>query len=220
MTYRVSVASYADNLERFAKQLPVRGKKGRLLQALLAGLPPTHTGPGPFGLPRELSASLAQQTKRKDQGKCLRREVCLEWAERLDDSQLREWSASDLLWEEIRSIEPYGEAEVFDVCIPGCSNFIANGIVAHNSGEIEQTSDVVMFIYRDEVYNPETERRNQADIIIAKQRNGPVDNVTLYFNQAQSRFQNLDTAFDPTTGEITFAAEDENEELPDNDAQD
>ncbi len=77
------------------------------------------------------------------------------------------------------------------------------------SGEIEQAADVVMFIYRDEVYNPQTERKNQADMIIAKQRNGPVGEITLYFDQTHSRFQNLDTAFDPVTGEIAFANEDE-----------
>jgi replicative DNA helicase len=75
------------------------------------------------------------------------------------------------------------------------------------SGEIEQTADVVMLIYRDEVYNPETERPNQADIYVAKQRNGPIGQVVLHFNQAQSRFSNLDTAYDPDTGEIAFADE-------------
>src|ERR1700690_2261829 len=42
------------------------------------------------------------------------------------------------------------------------------------SGSIEQDADVVMFIYRDEVYNPETDRKSIADIIIAKHRNGSV----------------------------------------------
>ena len=82
------------------------------------------------------------------------------------------------------------------------------------SGSIENDADTVMFIYRDEVYNPQTERPNQADIIVAKQRNGPVGQVTLYFNQTQSRFTNLETAFDSVTGEIAFA--DEDEDLPEN----
>jgi replicative DNA helicase len=60
------------------------------------------------------------------------------------------------------------------------------------SGSIEQDSDVVMFIYRDEVYNPETERPNIADIIIAKHRNGPVGTINLYFQPAQTRFRDLD----------------------------
>lgn len=77
------------------------------------------------------------------------------------------------------------------------------------SGQIENDADTVMFIYRDEVYNAQTERPNQADIIVAKQRNGPVGQITLYFNQTQSRFSNLATAYDPETGEIAFADEDE-----------
>jgi replicative DNA helicase len=77
------------------------------------------------------------------------------------------------------------------------------------SGGIENDADVVMFIYRDEVYNPETERKNQADIIVAKHRNGPVGEVVLYFNQAQSRFGNLDIALLDNGEELVFAAEDE-----------
>jgi replicative DNA helicase len=61
------------------------------------------------------------------------------------------------------------------------------------SGGLEQTADVVMFIYRDEIYNPETERRNQADIIVAKHRNGPVGEVVLYFERSQTRFRDLET---------------------------
>lgn len=59
------------------------------------------------------------------------------------------------------------------------------------SGSIEQDADVVMFIYRDEVYNEETERRNQADIIVAKHRNGPTGSVTLFFRKELTQFANL-----------------------------
>ncbi len=77
------------------------------------------------------------------------------------------------------------------------------------SAVIENDADVVMFIYRDEVYNPETERKNQADIIVAKHRNGPVGDVVLYFNQAQSRFGNLDVALLENGEALVFAAEDD-----------
>ena len=49
-----------------------------------------------------------------------------------------------------------------------------------------------MFIYRDEVYNPETDRPNIADIIVAKHRNGPIGTVSLYFVKNQTRFRDLD----------------------------
>ncbi|HYT33546.1 MAG TPA: replicative DNA helicase [Ktedonobacteraceae bacterium] len=62
------------------------------------------------------------------------------------------------------------------------------------SGSIEQDSDIVMFIYREDVYNPETERKNIADIIVAKHRNGPVGEVSLFFQPSQTRFHDLELA--------------------------
>lgn len=59
------------------------------------------------------------------------------------------------------------------------------------SGSIEQDADVVMFIYRDEVYNENTERPNQADVIIAKHRNGPTGAISLFFRKELTQFANL-----------------------------
>jgi replicative DNA helicase len=58
------------------------------------------------------------------------------------------------------------------------------------SGSIEQDADVVMFIYRDEVYNPESTERGVAEIIVAKQRNGPIGNKRLVFLGPYTRFDN------------------------------
>ena len=58
------------------------------------------------------------------------------------------------------------------------------------SGSIEQDADLVMFIYRDEYYNPETEQRGEAEIIIAKQRNGPTGTVDLLYQGSITRFLN------------------------------
>lgn len=56
------------------------------------------------------------------------------------------------------------------------------------SGSIEQDSDIVMFLYRDEIYNEATEFPNQADVIIAKHRNGPTGTVSLYFEKSLTKF--------------------------------
>lgn len=60
------------------------------------------------------------------------------------------------------------------------------------SGSIEQDADIVMFIYREAYYNPDTDRENITDLIIAKHRNGPVGRVELYFHPERLRFMSLD----------------------------
>jgi len=62
-----------------------------------------------------------------------------------------------------------------------------------DSGSIEQDSDVVMFIYREEYYNPETDRKKIADILIKKHRNGPTGGVELRFENEKQLFSSVDT---------------------------
>ena len=98
---------------------------------------------------------------------------------------------AQLSWDRVVSIEPGGFEEVFDLTVPGPASWIANGIVSHNSGAIEQDADVILLIYREEVYEPNTTRKGIADIIIAKQRNGPTGEVHLTFMGEYTRFENL-----------------------------
>ena len=60
------------------------------------------------------------------------------------------------------------------------------------SGAIEQDADVVMFLYRDEYYNPDTEAKNQAELIIAKQRNGPTGTINLVWLGQFTKFANME----------------------------
>ncbi len=64
------------------------------------------------------------------------------------------------------------------------------------SGSLEQDADLVMFIYRDEYYNQDSERRGRADILVAKQRNGPVGTVELGFFKEFTKFVNLERQMD------------------------
>ena len=61
------------------------------------------------------------------------------------------------------------------------------------SGSIEQDADVVAFIYREDYYNPESDRKNITDILIKKHRNGPTGGVELFFDREKQRFRSLDT---------------------------
>jgi replicative DNA helicase len=100
----------------------------------------------------------------------------------LQDEELATLAASDIFWDEIKSIEPDGEEEVFDARVPGRHNFVANEIVVHNSGAIEQDADIVLFIYRHEYYNPEAiETKGIAEVAVAKHRQGSVGRVDLTY---------------------------------------
>ncbi len=67
------------------------------------------------------------------------------------------------------------------------------------TGALEQDADVVLFIYREEYYRPDTTRKNIADIIIAKHRNGPVGKVELYFDESRVAFRNLEKGYGEET---------------------
>ena len=103
--------------------------------------------------------------------------------------ELADIAASDLYWDEVVEIAAVGEQPTFDVTIDGTHNFLADGIVAHNS--LEQDADVVIFLYRDELYNRESPDRGTAEIIVAKHRNGPTGVTHLAFLDHYTRFANM-----------------------------
>jgi replicative DNA helicase len=106
--------------------------------------------------------------------------------------ELARLAESDVLWDRISSITPDGTEEVFDLTVEDHHNFVAGNIFAHNS--LEQDSDLVLFIYRERFYNDNIaeDRRNIAEIIIAKHRNGPTGKIELLFIDEQTKFANLD----------------------------
>src|SRR5205823_15014715 len=66
-----------------------------------------------------------------------------------------------------------------------------------DSGSIEQDADLVIFLYRVELYDRETERKNLADVIIAKQRNGPTDDFEMVFLHEQTTFRTFERFAEP-----------------------
>ncbi|WP_276940561.1 replicative DNA helicase [Ferrimicrobium acidiphilum] len=89
----------------------------------------------------------------------------------------------------IASLEPMGSELVFDIEVVDTHCFYANDALVHNS--LEQDADIVMFIYRDEAYRPDSPDRGVAEIIIAKHRSGPVGTVHLAFMENWALFADI-----------------------------
>lgn len=126
------------------------------------------------------------------------RELVAEYAELLDDPELAEWSNCSLFWDRVVAVEPAGDVETFDLTVPNYHNWLADGLTTHNSGAIEQDADMILLIYREEVYNKETPKKGVADIDLAKHRNGETGDIRLTFRGQFSRFENY---ADPAYGE-------------------
>ncbi|HET6566382.1 MAG TPA: replicative DNA helicase [Rhodothermales bacterium] len=125
-------------------------------------------------------------------------------ARAVSSPELQQLAESDVYWDQIRAIEPASVEEVFDLTVPGPHNFIANDVIVHNS--IEQDADVVGFIYRPERYGITVDENGNstegmAEVIIGKQRNGPIGTVQLAFVHQHARFENLTTYYaEPGSG--------------------
>jgi len=107
----------------------------------------------------------------------------------LDDSGLELLATNDVFWDEIVGIDSIGTQPVYDATVTGTHNFVANGIHLHNS--IEQDSDVVILLHREDAYERESPRAGEADFIVAKHRNGPTTTVTVAFQGHYSRFVDM-----------------------------
>lgn len=203
--YHVDVSGKADQ-ERFLDTVGVFGAKEKRAALIRAELSTREANPNCGVIPKEIwrteinrarqAAGLSWRdfSQRLGMSYCgstlFKHSVSRKRLERithfLPDQVLCDLAHSDVYWDEIVDIELEGEETVYDGTVPGLHNFIANDIFVHNS--IEQDADVVMFIYRDAIYNPDTEFKNIADIIIAKHRHGPTGHVPLFFKAELAQF--------------------------------
>jgi len=112
------------------------------------------------------------------------------YAELLDRPELAQSSTSDVFWDRALAITPDGEEDVFDLTVPGPACWLADGIVSHNSGSLEQDSDIILLIYREELYDRNTTKKGIAEIDLVKHRNGETGTFLLTFQGQYTRFAN------------------------------
>jgi replicative DNA helicase len=198
----------AEQQRRFLRHVGVHGARGELVGPALAALDGVRSNPNVDVLPREIWETVRR--RRTDLGMSERafqaaiatsycggtlyrsspsRTRLARIAEVLGDADLAQVAADDLRWDEIVAIEPLGERPVYDATVDEHHNFVAEGLVLHNS--IEQDADIVGFIYRDEVYDEDSPDKGIAELIISKHRNGATGIVKLAFLNHLTKFANL-----------------------------
>jgi replicative DNA helicase len=112
------------------------------------------------------------------------------FADLLGDESLQAACETDIFWDRVIAVLPDGEEDVYDLTVPGPANWLADGIATHNSGSLEQDADMILLIYRDEVYDKNTTKKGMAEIDLAKHRNGETGTFLLTFQGQYTRFVN------------------------------
>ncbi len=206
-SYHVVVAD-SMSLRTFCRKIGVHGRCGKLVPELLALVDGKAANTNMDTLPievwelvkservrvkvseRQLQAAIGTHYCGTTLDKrCPSRDRLLRCANALKSEALRAAASSDIYWDRIVSIEPLGTQPVFDATVKGTHNFVADGILAHNS--IEQDSDMVILLHREDAYERESPRAGEADFIVAKHRNGPTATVTVAFQGHFSRFVDM-----------------------------
>jgi replicative DNA helicase len=205
-TYTVDVSG-SNSQKRFAEIVGGFGPRANAVQQLRAYIvgivQNTNVDTLPVRVMERICALMRQQGIGRTQMAALRgykninidhapsRKLVGEYAAILKDEGLHEACNSDLFWDRVVALDEVGEEDVYDLTVPREASWLADGVVSHNSGAIEQDADLILFIYREEVYEKDTPRKGIADIIVAKQRNGPVGDFRLTFLGEYTKFENL-----------------------------
>ncbi|HEY4615620.1 MAG TPA: LAGLIDADG family homing endonuclease, partial [Citricoccus sp.] len=198
----------AENQLRFCEEIGVHGARGQIAADLALLLQDVRPNTNLDTVPVEVWGRVREVLAEKDMthrqfaaamgtqfsGSAMwkrapSRERLARVASVLDDSDLEVLATNDVYWDRVASITPVGEQDVYDATVMGTHNFVVEGIAAHNS--IEQDADMVILLHREDIYDKESPRAGEADLIVAKHRNGPTKTIVVGFQGHYSRFSNM-----------------------------
>ncbi len=207
--YHVTVAD-SRSLRTFCQRIGVHGTRGRTAQRLAVALVGRSSNTNVDTLPFQVWETVKAERLRAGVSErqlqsaintryCgsalyksgLSRDRLLRIADALQSDVLRGHATDDVLWDRVVAVEPLGPQPVYDATVEGTHNFIADGVVAHNS--IEQDADMVVLLYREDAFEKESPRAGEADLIVAKHRNGPTSTITVASQLHYSRFVDMST---------------------------
>lgn len=206
--YQLSISD-SPSILTFANEIGIHGLRGEQLKSLTIRIGTSKTKTNSDTFPVEIwsliesERNLAGVTKRamkSDLGVSslksasyklgISRTKLERIAQYLNSDLLKKYAEDDIFWDKIVSMESLGNMPVYDATVEDNHNFIANSIVLKNS--IEQDADVVILLHREEMYEKESPRAGEADVIIAKQRSGPTGTISLAWQAKYTKFANLE----------------------------
>lgn len=202
-----------ENILRFTQEIGIFGRKNEVLQELASRLANKGSVPNSDVIPGNIWSTIRKiRAEKGSSERTFQRALGTQYcgstlyksnisrnrlnrvAVLLDDKSLLFYAESDIQWERIKRIEYVGKEMTYDIHVETHHNFVANNLIIHNSGAIEQDADLVMFVYREEFYIKDRddpkfkEVENVAEIIVGKHRNGPVGTVNLTFLKQYGKF--------------------------------
>ena len=197
----------AENQIAFLTKVGVHGARSKKAHEVLAELQKRAGRPGADTVPVEvwgkiakalaakrlnysdlrvaMNSSFAISTRRFAPGRARLHEMAV----MLEDVGIHALATSDVFWDKIVEIASIGVHDVYDGTVPVTNNFVAQGISAHNS--LEQDADMVILLNRPDAFERDDPRGGEADLILAKHRNGPTKTVTVAHQLHLSRFANM-----------------------------
>jgi replicative DNA helicase len=198
----------SENQTAFLTKVGVHGARGKSAQEVLEKLTSRVRRPGANTVPKEVWAQVMpilsdrQMTDRDFAAATgTRFDGARMWehapgrprlhriATLFEDRDLHDMATNDVFWDKIVEITSIGDHDVYDGTVPGTNNFVAQGIVAHNS--LEQDADMVILLHRPDAFDRDDPRGGEADLILGKHRNGPTKTITVAHQLHLSRFANM-----------------------------
>ncbi|KLR61856.1 replicative DNA helicase [Actinobacteria bacterium IMCC26207] len=203
----------AEHQHRFLSQIGVSGDRGACTADAIQALSSVTSNPNVDTIPAEVRDLIVEELHRAEmtlrqlaealgeqycggyllgtesRPRCSSRARLERIAQATDSKALAALAESEVFWDEVVEVTSVGERQVYDATVLGTHNFVANGVIVHNS--IEQDADVVMFLYRDEVYNADSGDKDTAEVIVSKHRSGPTGTTRLVFLDYCTLFTNM-----------------------------
>jgi replicative DNA helicase len=198
------IISGTENQMKFLKNVGCNGERGKIIPIMINELEKISVNPNYDVIPQEVWKCVIEACKKstgiswREFAKGINMSYCGSSLFKNGISRYRmnkiyslfpfkiikDLAESDIYWDEIISIKSLGVEDVYDITVNSVHNFVANEFIVHNS--IEQDADVVLFINRPEIYMSKDDPKfndlqGLAEIIVGKQRNGPIGEIKLTF---------------------------------------